>query len=77
MDVRVGKRAQVVIPAQLRRQLGIEEGDTLHIEIDQHDRLVMRKVVNDPFRRFQQAGKGLFDDTDPVAWQQGLREEWE
>lgn len=33
--VRVGKRAQMVVPAVLRRRLGIEEGDVLHADIDE------------------------------------------
>jgi bifunctional DNA-binding transcriptional regulator/antitoxin component of YhaV-PrlF toxin-antitoxin module len=32
MDVRVGLRAQVVIPAALRKKMGVEDGDLLHAE---------------------------------------------
>lgn len=39
MDIRVGKRAQVVIPAGVRAALGIAEGDVLRLEVDERGRL--------------------------------------
>ena len=75
MDVRIGQRAQVVIPAELRRRMGVRDGDLLHAEIDEHGRLVLEKVEPDPVLRLVEAGRGLYDE-DPVAYQRTLRDEW-
>lgn len=76
MDVRVGKRAQVVIPAVLRRQMGVQDGDLLHAELDEHGRLVLEKVLDNPLERLLEAGRGLYVG-DPVELQRTLRDEWE
>ena len=75
MDVRVGKRAQVVIPAVLRRQMGVADGDVLHAELDDQGRLVLEKVHQDPLARLLEVGRGLHEG-DPVDGQRLLREEW-
>ncbi len=75
VDIRVGKRAQVVIPAALRKQMGVTDGDRLSAEIDEHGRLVLEKVSEDPLARLLQAGRDLLTG-DPVEGQQALREEW-
>lgn len=76
MDVRVGKRAQVVIPAALRKVMGVRDGDLLHAELDDRGRLVLERVEADPLRRLLDAGKGLWQGVDPVAEQHALRAEW-
>lgn len=76
MDIRVGQRAQVVIPAALRRQMGVRDGDLLHAELDAEGRLVLTKVENDPVARLLDAGRDLFTEEDAVAYQRSLREEW-
>lgn len=76
MDVRLGKRAQLVIPAALRRQMGISDGDLLHAEIDEHGRLVLERIETDPVDRLAAAGAGLWSDVDAVDHQRALRDEW-
>lgn len=75
--IRVGKRAQMVIPAALRRQLGIDEGDVLSAEIDERGRLVLQTVPADPLERLHQAGSGLYEGHDGVEEQRRLRREWD
>ena len=75
MDVRVGKRAQVVIPAALRKLMGVADGDLLHAELDERGRLVLEKVDEDPVQRLIDAGRGLVWD-EPVTAQRALRAEW-
>ena len=77
MDVRVGKRAQVVIPAELRRKMGVVDGDLLHAELDEQGRLVLERVELDPLRRLSDAGRGLWHGEDPVGEQRALRDEWQ
>ena len=76
MDVRVGKRAQVVIPAVLRRRMGVKDGDLLHADLDDQGRLVLERVEPDPLRRLSDAGRGLWHGDDPVQAQRALRSEW-
>lgn len=77
MDVRVGRRAQVVIPVEARRRLNLVEGDVLHVEIDDGGRLVLERVPRDPLERLEQAAGTLFTGTDPIEEQQRLRAELE
>lgn len=76
MDVKVGQRAQVVIPAELRRRMGVKDGDVLHAELDERGRLVLEKVEADPVRRLLRAGTGLYDGLDGVDYQRAMRQEW-
>lgn len=75
VDVRVGKRAQVVIPAVLRRKMGVHDGDLLHAELDERGRLILEKVPDDPFERLVAAGRDLFVG-DPLQLQEALRDDW-
>lgn len=78
VDVRVGKRAQVVIPAALRRQMGVKDGDVLHAELDERGRLVLERVDPDPLRRLREAARSAWGgDGDAVEQQRKLRAEWE
>ncbi len=76
MDVRVGKRAQVVIPAALRKRMGVKDGDILHAEIDDAGRLVLERVDPDPLTRLARAAPGTWAGRDPVEHQRELRDEW-
>lgn len=76
MDIRIGKRAQVVIPAELRRRMGVTDGDLLHVDLDEHGRLVLERVEPDPLRRLSDAGRGLWHRQDPVSEQRELRADW-
>lgn len=75
MEIRVGQRAQVVIPLELRRRMGVGDGDLLRAELDSGGRLVLEKVEADPLLRLIQAGQGLFAGQDAVAYQRGLRDD--
>lgn len=76
MDVRVGKRAQVVIPAVLRHQMGVSDGDLLHAEVDDRGRLILQRTGTDPVDRLIAAGTGLWSGEDGVPAQRALRDEW-
>ena len=76
VDIRVGKRGQIVIPAALCRRLGIEDGDLLHAEIDENGRLVFESVDADPLARLRQGARGVWEGHDPVEHQRDLRADW-
>lgn len=73
MEIRVGQRAQVVIPVALRRTMGVSDGDLLYAELDDRGRLVLEKVEVDPVLRLMHAGAGMYEGQDAVAYQRGLR----
>jgi len=54
-----GRQAQTVVPAVLRRRLGIEEGGGLQTDIDERGRLVLEVVPADPVERLRRAGAGM------------------
>lgn len=66
-----------MIPAQLRRRMGLRDGDILHAELDEAGRLVLERVEADPLLRLNAAGRGLWHGVDPVAEQRALRADWE
>lgn len=74
-DVLVGKRAQVVIPADVRRRLAIQEGDRLHLEVDERGRIVMERVDKDPIERLRRAGTASYGGVDAIEHQRALRDE--
>lgn len=77
-DVRIGKRGTVVIPAEVRRALDLEEGDTLLLTLDAETRrLGVEHVPTDPFERVRSALKGLFDGEDAQEFVDKLRDEWD
>jgi len=64
-EVRVGKQGRIVIPSQLREELGLGEGDILNVRVED-DRLLMETgiaALERLRRRFREAAKGR----DPVA----------
>ena len=54
--IRVGKRGVIVIPADIRRKLGIEEGMTLELEV-KHNTLILK--VHDLWTDLRRQGKKL------------------
>ncbi len=77
MYVRVGKRAQIVIPAVIRRSMGVSDGDVLDAHLDDEGRLVLERIDPDPLRRLGEAGRGLWHGADPVGEQRAFRAEWD
>jgi AbrB family looped-hinge helix DNA binding protein len=74
--VHVGRRATVVIPAHIRKELGIEEGDDLRASIE-NGRIVLEPIAADPLERLRQAFAGCFEGVDIDKYISELRDEWE
>lgn len=53
----VGKRGQVTLPKAIREEWGIEEGDTLRIDIQEDELIIKRKV--DPMRKGEEHRLGM------------------
>lgn len=77
-DVRIGKRGQVVIPAEVRRSLGLAEGDLLQLTVsDEGQELGLKRIPSDPVERLRRAAARFYEGVDVDAYIDGLREEWE
>ena len=72
--VRVGKRGTLVIPAHLRAELRIEEGQILEISVSERG-LLFEPVSDSPIERFRRAFGPFFEGVDPVEFQRELRAE--
>lgn len=74
MDVVVGKRGTIVIPAEMRKALGICEGQKLFVIVEDGD-IVLHRVSSDPLERLREAGGNVFNGVDGVSYQRALRDE--
>ena len=68
----VGTRYQVVIPAQVRRQVDLKPRDKVSVEVE-NGAIVVRPI---DARRFRGIGKGTRATSDPVGYVRELRAEW-
>ncbi len=57
---KVSKKWLVTIPAEVRRRLGIEEGDYLAWEVDEKHDVIVVRVIKDPLRILE----GKYDDSE-------------
>ena len=68
--VQVKQKYQITIPAILRNQLGIQEGDTLEASIDQGhiiftpQEIIKKETKKSKFCSYLGAGKGLFSSPE-------------
>jgi AbrB family looped-hinge helix DNA binding protein len=74
-DVRIGKRGAIVIPAEIRQQLGLEEGDVLALHVEEDGSFNLKAVPADPGERLRKAIRHGFEGVDPVAYQRSIRDE--
>jgi len=58
-SARVGKRGAIVVPAQLRRRFGIEEGTVVTAE-EREDGILIRPAVVVPIERYTPNGRRNF-----------------
>jgi AbrB family looped-hinge helix DNA binding protein len=59
-EVKVGKQGRIVIPAQVRKELGLSEGDVLNVRVED-DRLLMETrlaALERLRRRFRKGAAG-------------------
>ena len=66
IEVKVGESGRLVIPSELRRQMGLNSGDRLVAQIDDEGRLIFEKAETIKQRLKQQfahlKGQGVIDD---------------
>lgn len=76
-NINVGAKGQIVIPAALRTELGICDGDLLFATLNEEGWIVMTKISRDPIERLREAAGDAFKGIDPTAFIRALRDEWD
>jgi AbrB family looped-hinge helix DNA binding protein len=73
--VKVSKKFQIAIPAEVRRQLGIKQGDELVIEVEGKHALLMR-VPESYAADLAGLHADVWDGVDPDEYVRREREAW-
>jgi len=69
--VKVTRNYQITIPVELRRKLGIREGDFLSLEL-REDKIVVRKIIRQ--RKRIRLGKKLYPEDIEQKIDEGAKE---
>jgi AbrB family looped-hinge helix DNA binding protein len=73
--VKIGTRYQIVVPASIRRELGVGPGD--HLLLDVRDGvIVLVPVPTDPVDALRGLGREIWEGTDAQEYVNQLRDEW-
>ena len=73
--VKVSRKNQVAVPAAARKQLGIEPGDWLTVQVN-GDELVLRRESTDPVRDLIELAPEIWRGIDAETYVRELRNEW-
>jgi AbrB family looped-hinge helix DNA binding protein len=73
-SAKVSTKHQISIPSAARRQLGIEPGDRLSVEVS-GDALVLRRRPARPSERLRGLGRDAWQGVDPVEHVRQMRRE--
>jgi len=74
LSVKISTKHQIVVPSAVRRELHLEPGDRLTVEVREGE-IVLRPRPEKASERLRGLGKGLYGD--PVEYVRRLRDEWE
>jgi AbrB family looped-hinge helix DNA binding protein len=75
MKVKVSKRNQIGVPAEARKALGINAGDTLLVE-QRKGMLYIRREPIDYAQALLGLHKEVWEGVDPVEYVRREREDW-
>ena len=70
--VKVTRNFQVTVPAEIRRTLGIKQGDWLELDAES-DKIIVRKLVGDRVRTIRLGRKLTIEEIDRLI-EEGLRQ---
>jgi len=70
--VKVTRNFQVTVPAEIRRTLGIKQGDWLEFDTES-DKIIVRKLVGDRVRTIRLGRKLTIEEIDRLI-EEGLRQ---
>ena len=70
--VKVTRNFQVTVPAEIRRTLGINQGDWLELDAES-DKIIVRKLVGDRVRTIRLGRKLTIEEIDRLI-EEGLKQ---
>ncbi|HHW13928.1 MAG TPA: AbrB/MazE/SpoVT family DNA-binding domain-containing protein [Firmicutes bacterium] len=74
---RIGKRGSMVLPASVRREVGVQEGDEMLIEVSERGTLHMMKKPKDFTAALRNLHKDIWEGLDPVEYVKEERTSWD
>ena len=74
--VKVSKKYQIAVPAQVRRQLGIRQGDELLVEL-RGNYAVLLPAPHDYAQRLRGLHREMWEGIDPQEYVQQERAAWQ
>lgn len=75
--VRVGKRGTLVIPSDIRRKTGVNEGDDVLVDADDNGVIHIMKRPADFVGALRSLAPAIWRGIDPIAFVKEERDEWE
>jgi AbrB family looped-hinge helix DNA binding protein len=75
LQVKVSSKHQIAVPAAVRRQLGIDAGDHLLVEV-QDGVIVLIPVPVDPIEELKGLGREIWEGVDVQEYIDGERAGW-
>ncbi|MGH2354574.1 MAG: AbrB/MazE/SpoVT family DNA-binding domain-containing protein [Chloroflexota bacterium] len=75
VTVKVSRKNQIAVPAAVRRQLGIQPGDRLSVQVE-GSRLVLQREPEDILGALLGLAPEVWQGVDGTAYLRGLRDEW-
>lgn len=76
LRVKVSKKNQIAVPAEVRRQLNIQSGDYLTVEVCDDGSVRLRRDTEDFLKRVSELNKIAFARIDVDAYIDQEREPW-
>ena len=73
--VKIGTKHQIVVPASVRRELGVGPGDQLLLEV-RDGVIVLAPEPTDPLDALRGLGRDIWEGTDAQEYVNQLRDEW-
>jgi AbrB family looped-hinge helix DNA binding protein len=73
--VKVSRKNQIAVPAEVRRKLGIKPGDWLEVETKEHE-VVLRPSARDALEELISIAPEIWRGIDTQTYLRELRDEW-
>jgi AbrB family looped-hinge helix DNA binding protein len=75
LQVKVSSKHQIAVPSSVRRQLAIEAGDYLLVDV-QDDAIVLIRASTDPIEELRGLGREIWDGIDAQEYVNAERSGW-
>ena len=74
---KMSKKGQIVIPKEIREQLGLQTGDVLRFRIQSNNMIVIEKLTSDTNKIMSEILEKSKPIQNSMQFQRKLREEWD